>query len=295
MIIVKKDVVENHRLRRIWDWAAFHFSVIGWLLLCLNAYEASAQALPTDRFQSHEELQMRLYFKWGLIMAKAGEAQLSVQPCQYQQTPAWHYKLLFKTQGMFEKIYTMRDTLDSYFSQKDGMLLFGTKHVKENNYYLVDDWCFSYSQAKGKTFVHSKRYTPSRVKIDTMLVAEGKTYDMLAATMFLRSLDWNTLKIEESVPFHIAIGRDLVNAAFRYTGQEIIERNNAKYRTRHFYIDIFDEAFTQSKAAGEAWIGDDENHIPIKIRAKLKIGAAEVYYESAKNLKYPFDCKTDIR
>lgn len=45
-----------------------------------------------------------------------------------------------------------------------------------------------------------------------------------------------------------------------------------KYRTRHFYIDIYDDAFTQSKEAAEIWIGDDENHIPIKIRAKLKIG-----------------------
>lgn len=74
----------------------------------------------------------------------------------------------------------------------------------------------------------------------------------------------------------MAIGRERINISFRYTGQQIVERSETlKYRTRHFYIDIYDDAFTQSKEAAEIWIGDDENHIPIKIRAKLKIGAVK--------------------
>ena len=78
-----------------------------------------------------------------------------------------------------------------------------------------------------------------------------------------------------------------MNARFRYTGQQIVEHKEAKFRTRHFYIDIYDEAFTQAKEAAEVWIGDDENHIPVKIRAKLKIGAAEVYYKDSYNLRAP--------
>ena len=40
---------------------------------------------------------------------------------------------------------------------------------------------------------------------------------------------------------------------------------------------------------------DDENHIPIKIRAKLKIGAAEVYYKSSKGLRYPLTSRVEIK
>ena len=40
-----------------------------------------------------------------------------------------------------------------------------------------------------------------------------------------------------------------------------------------------------SQGSGGGWIGDDENHIPVKIRAKLKIGAAEVYYKDSYNLR----------
>ena len=93
----------------------------------------------------------------------------------------------------------------------------------------------------------------------------------------------------------IAIGRELVNAHFRYTGQQIVEHKEAKFRTRHFYIDIYDEAFTQAKEAAEVWIGDDENHIPVKIRAKLKIGAAEVYYKDSYNLCAPLTCRIVVQ
>ena len=100
---------------------------------------------------------------------------------------------------------------------------------------------------------------------------------MLAATMYLRALDWERMTIGSEYPFRVAIGRDLVNSAFRYAGQQVIEYKGKTYRTHHFYIDVYDEAFTQSKAAGEAWIDDDSNRIPVKLRAKLKIGAAEAY------------------
>ena len=116
-------------------------------------------------------------------------------------------------------------------------------------------------------------------------------FDMLGATMYLRALDWDKMSYGDTFPFLIAIGRDLVNVSYRYSGQQIVERGDAKYRTRHFYIDIIDEAFTQNKEAAEVWIGDDQNHLPIKIRAKLKIGAAEVYYNSSYNLRYPLDCR----
>ncbi len=57
------------------------------------------------------------------------------------------------------------------------LLLRSEKRVNENDYYLIDDLKFSYST--GKTSTHSHRYTPSRTKIDTMIVSEQYMFDML--------------------------------------------------------------------------------------------------------------------
>lgn len=262
-------------------------------LLLLLPTVVRAQAIPVkDRFKSGETVEYEMFFKWGLLMPRAGQASLSVRDARYEGNTAYHYRLLFRTSGMFEKIFTMRDTIDCYFSP-EMLLLRSEKRVDENDYYLIDDLKFTYTD--GRTSAHSHRYTPSRTKIDTLLVSEQYMFDMLGATMYLRSLDWEKMKQGDEFPFHVAIGRDRINISFRYTGQQIVERNETlKYRTRHFYIDIYDDAFTQSKAAAEIWIGDDENHIPVKIRAKLKIGAAEVYYKSSKGLRYPLTSRVEI-
>lgn len=266
-----------------------------WLiaLLLLLPGISDAQSLSVkDRFNIGEEVQYELYFKWGLLMPRAGQATMSMHDTRYDGEQAYHYRLLFRTSGMFEKVFPMRDTIDCYFSP-DMLLLRSEKRVNENNYYLIDDLKFSYGD--GRTSAHSHRYTPSRTKIDTMLVSEQYMFDMLGATMYLRSLDWDKMSNGDEFPFHVAIGRDRINISFRYTGQAIVERSETmKYRTRHFYIDIYDDAFTESKAAAEIWIGDDENHIPVKIRAKLKIGAAEVYYKSSKGLRYPLTSRVII-
>lgn len=266
-----------------------------WLisLLLMLAGMAGAQTLPgKSMFSPGEEVRYDLYFKWGILMPKAGQATLSINQSRYEDKPAYHYQLLFYTSGLFEKVYKMRDTIDCTFS-KEMLLLHSQKRINENDYYMVDDLTFDYQG--NQTVARSHRYTPTRTKIDTTLVSEQYMFDMLGATMYLRSLDWETMKSGDEFPFHVAIGRDRINISFRYTGQQIVERNETlKYRTRHFYIDIYDDAFTQSKAAAEIWIGDDANHIPVKVRAKLKIGAAEVYYKDAKGLRYPLTSRVVI-
>lgn len=263
-------------------------------LLLLGGRPLGAQTIPVgERVQSGERVEYELYFKWGLLMPRAGYATLAIRDTSYVGQPGIHYRLLFRTVGIFERIYSMRDTIDCRFTP-DFLLIHSEKRSDEGDYYSVDALTFHYTDEAITT--HSLRYTPSRVKIDTTLCAtEQRMYDMLGATLYLRSLDWNEMQSGDSFPFNVAIGRDVVNISFRYTGQQIVERGHVKYRTRHFYIDIYDEAFTQSKEAAEIWIGDDANHLPVKIRAKLKIGAAEVYYHASEGLRHPLDCRVEIR
>jgi hypothetical protein len=278
-----------------WDCLFKIFRLLFIFFLLLSAVTIKAQEIPVrQRFNPGEEVQYELFFKLGFLMPRAGVATLSIQEDSFENQPAYHYRLLFHTSGIVERIYKMRDTIDCHFSPKM-LLLQSEKRVNENDYYLIDNLRFSYN--KKQIQAHSHRYTLTRTKIDTVLVADkAYMFDMLGATLYLRSLDWTQMKNGDSFPFQVAIGRDVVNISFRYTGQQIVKRNDElKYRTRHFYIDIYDDAFTQSKAAAEVWIADDENHIPIKIRAKLKIGAAEVHYKTSKGERYPFSSKVEIK
>lgn len=259
-------------------------------MFCLfSLLTIQAQQMPLTH---GERVNYDLYFKWGLLMPKAGLATLSVKESHFEGEPSWDYRLLFRSSGMIDKVFSMRDTLECVFSQ-ESRLLFSAKRTDDGGYYTVDDMCFDYKEQE-KVAIRSRRFNRVSLRLDTTLVAEGHVFDMLGATMYLRALDWTDIQQNEEFPFQIAIGRDIVKARYRYAGQQIVEHGDAKYRTRLFYIDIYDEAFTQAKEAAEVWVGDDENHIPIKIRAKLKIGAAEVYYKESFNLRYPLRCRIVI-
>jgi hypothetical protein len=266
------------------------------VLLALPAGEAGAQSCPWNNMFYHGEgIVYDLYFKWGIIMPRAGLARFTVKDARYEGKQAWEYKLTFNTAGMFDRIFKMRDTLATWFTP-DCRLLFSDKHTDEGGYYLVDEMSFS-PPSGNKIAVHSRRYTRNQTKIDTTLVVDqGCVFDMMAATMYLRSIRWKDLKINDEFPFQVVVGRDLVRVRFRYTGQAIVTSSGEtlKYRTHHFYIDVYDPAFEQSREAAEVWMGDDENHIPIRVRAKLKIGAAEVYFKEEKNLQYPFACRIAV-
>ena len=175
-------------------WECRSNTVRIWLvfLLLLSAVCAMAQEIPVrHRFNSGEEVQYELHFKWGLLMPRAGHATLSIRDAEYEGEPSCHYQLIFRTSGIIEKVYKMRDTIDCHFTP-DMLLLRSEKRANENDYYLIDDIRFSYEQKK--ILAHSHRYTPTRTKIDTMLVTEDPyMFDMLGATMYLRSLDWGQL------------------------------------------------------------------------------------------------------
>lgn len=253
---------------------------------CLHETMGHAQVLT---FQANEEVDYELYYKWGLVFSKAGQATFKVAESHFEGEPAWHYSLLFRSAGIVEKLYRMRDTMDCYYS-KVPRLLYSSKHSDEGDYYSVDELRFRYEPAN-QVAIASRRYTLKRVKIDTLMVAEAPVSDMLGGTLYLRALAAGRLQAGADFPLTVAIGRDLVTMHFRYSGQRIVEHKGVKYRTRHFYIDIEDEAFEQPKAAAEVWMGDDANHIPVKVRAKLKLGAVEAYLKEGRNLRAPMDCR----
>jgi hypothetical protein len=192
---------------------------------------------------------------------------------------------------MLETFYKMRDTMTTYFSP-DNSIIFAAKMTDEGGFYLLDE--LSFSRSGDRTSVRSYRRTRTAVRIDTTLRTDACAYDMLGAVMYLRAIDWDKLRPGDEFSFRVPVGKNFVNAAFRYAGPETVRLNDpARYRSHHFHIDVYDPAFSQSKEAAEVWVGDDGNHLPLRVRARLKVGAVEIYIRNPVNLRYPFGCKIE--
>ena len=294
----KKGSSRNRIVQEAWEaWAPeLDFKRICFVCFCvfLISLKAQAQYLPLNMtLNPGEEVKYDIFFKWGILMPRAGEARFSFNRSNLEGQPVSLYRMIFHTANIFESIYKMRDTINCYYGL-DNKLLYGVKHTVESGYDLTDKLTFSYPGQR--TSVHSLRYTPTTKKLDTTLtVTSGHVFDMLGATFFLRTIDRNRIEVGDVFVCTVVTGKDLINTSFRYQGQAIVERDNYKYRTHYYIIDILDDAFSESKASAELWIGDDDNYIPVKVRTKLKIGYAEVHLKSAVNLKRPLDCRVQVK
>ena len=263
------------------------------LACCLSGLRVAAQAKGFSPAVSYgEKVMYDLYFKWGMILSRAGDATFSYDADTSVEKASSRYRMQFKTAKFFDNFFKMRDTLSSYYSDSN-MLIFSCKSTDEGGYYAVDELRFAYGERS--VDIHSLRYTLSRVKIDTMLTATGEVTDLLGAIYYLRGLDRTKLQRGDTYPLTVAIGRDLVKIRFTYQGRAVVERGNGKFNTRYFVIDIYDEAFESMKTSAEAWIGDDDNFLPVKVRSKLKIGYVEIYYRESSGLAHPFGCRVEVK
>jgi hypothetical protein len=270
------------------------FSLLTWLAgFVVPVMSVKAQCLQTDKvFSGGEKVNYDVYFKWGLLMPKAGLATMTVEETVYRNTPAWHLMVLINTSGMVNKVFSIKDTIQNYMTREDLRLLYSGKRTNEGGYYEMDDLTYSYKE--NKTYIHAVRKNRHRVKADTVLTGGECVMDLLASFMYARSFNWDDLNTGVSRFLEVGMGKSLIKVSYRYEGQRIVEKDHVKFRTRLFVIDIHDDAFTESKGAMEIWIGDDENHIPVKMRAKLKIGAMEAYYQSSNSLRYPLTCRIEM-
>jgi hypothetical protein len=61
-----------------------------------------------------EEASYDVYFKWGILMPRAGEGTLSFTTETRPGQPVARYRLTFQTSKFFDSIFKMRDTIDCY-------------------------------------------------------------------------------------------------------------------------------------------------------------------------------------
>ena len=244
-------------------------------------------------FQSGEELNFDIHYKYGLVMVKAGTANFKVMESNYNNRSSFQSSLDFKTTAFFDKIFKMRDTLRSHIT-KNIQPLYHIRSIHEGNYQFTEE-IFVNSFGSNYSEVRVKRESRNILKFDTVLTSNSKCYDILNLILVICSLDYSPSESLKAETISTFIGKEKINVTVRFEGQSIVEKSETlKYKTYKIALDFFDSAFNESKSAIEIWMSDDENRIPIKIKAKLRIGAAEVHLSSWKNLKYPFTSEIKI-
>lgn len=267
-------------------------SLITLLLFVFFSTIIQAQDFP---FKNGEVIHYDIKYKYGLVTMKGGTANYKINVSEFEGKQTIKSVLDFKTTSFFDKIYKIRDTLISHASIPHLDPIYHFRSVNEGGSYSFLEEMRTLQYSDAYTEVSILRTRGEEIMVDTIISSDHAGYDLLNVFLFIRNLDYQNLSTEETRHLATFLGRRKVNIILRYEGQTIIEKSEThKFKALKFAIDVTDDVFTESSNALEVWISDDMNRIPLKMKAKLKIGAAEADMTSHQNLKYPLNSEIKI-
>lgn len=258
---------------------------VSFLFLLITLHSGFAQCKVTNNaFESGEKLSYDLYFKYGIINARAGSGTLTTTSANLDGKDALKTTLIVNTSGVAESMYSVHDTLTGYVDSNMVPLLF-TKEAHESGDYSRERQSYSYKN--GNVNIRAIRYWNRKMAFDETVSTDKCTYDYISVLNYVRNLDYSSMKAGENIPIHFISGRKIVNMYIRYLGGEKIKVNNGKtYKAINLSLLILDDSFSNQQEAMRVSLTDDLNRMPLVIEIGLKIGSIRVILKNHSELRH---------
>ena len=233
----------------------FFISLLFFFLLFINC-------LYSTNLQNNERLVFDI--KYGVI--NAGEATLNIQKTEYRDQDAWRIFSTANTNSFFDRVFKVRDHIESIATFDDLLSLTFIKRMHEGNYrqqrihqnYLNQGYSI-YSQFRFGRGEWDER----RMDIPSY------TRDLLSAFYFVRTRD---LVPGESIPINITVDGRNNDTIVHVLRHETI--TTIFGRTECVVIEpaIQGEAIFRQTDAIHIWLTNDDRKIPVLLQSKVIFG-----------------------
>ncbi len=226
-------------------------------------------------FQIGEKLTFKI--KYGLITA--GEATLEMDERTYKDTiDCFYIESLAKTNSFFDKIYKVRDKIESYWHKEKLVSYRFEKNLREGSYrqrrihlYYPEQnlsYYLKYARKQNK-FIEKKMDIPEN------------TQDILSAFYWFRMQD---LKVGDRITINVTAD------GFNYPADVIVHRRE-KIKTIFGKKECFvvepvleGEAIFKQTAKIFIWLTADEYKIPVRLQSKIIFGSFKAILKDAENV-----------
>lgn len=249
-------------------------------LLSWGAWAQTSRLPKSAIFTSGEELQYSINFQWGLIKGKLAEASITNRQTRDGQ---YFSQLLMRTTSLADTFYPMRDTLETLYSAQKLPLRF-EKRVNENGYVSNDISTYTYSPST--ISVKNTQNANGEVTVDTTMFfkrSEVEVVDLLSTLAILRTFDYVNTAKASPIKATVSLGRDKVSLEYQMLGTETVSMpDGTKRQAMKIGIRVDDKTFKKNRSAIIVWLTRDRDQVPVRIKAELRIGSANLQLTSYK-------------
>jgi hypothetical protein len=248
-------------------------------LLALSTLGFSSQK--ERAFEVGEWFKFRIHY--GFI--NAGYATLEVKEATRNNKKVYHAIGRGYTTGMSRFIFKVEDLYESYFDKETGKPFQFVRKINEGGYTKNQEGFFDQSA----NTVLVKDY---KNKSEANFRTPEEVQDIMSSFYYLRNHPTiDKLKVGESVAIDMFFDNETTKFKLKYLGKEDIETKFGTISTMIFRPLVQSGRVFKEEESVTVWISDDDNKLPIRIKASLLVGSIKAELESFKGLKYSFRIK----
>ena len=260
-----------------------------YILLCLFAFvDMNAQTFKEPAFKEGEVAVYNVYYNLGFVWIHAGDVEFSVKNVKENGVDHFYLQLAGYTIRSFDSFYRIRDTFHVSVT-KDSLLPCNYREVKHEDTYFCDRR-YHYDYQNGpKVYCDFNR---KGVKSKDTLGIASDVFDLLTICYRFRSIDMTKVKVGDSFPFKMLYDKETYDLGLTYKGVEDIKlKNKSKYQALKFMPKLITGDLFKKEDDMVIYVSTDDNHVPLYIETKIKVGSVMVMLQSMKKPKYPFSSK----
>lgn len=230
-------------------------------------------------FQDGEWFRFRIsYSGWW----KAGEATLSVINETLKGKPVYHVKGKGVTTGMTKLFFGVEDYYETYIDKKTTLPYRFIRKIDEGGH--TKDKIIDFNQQSNVATVNDKKHNEVKT-----FQTEPNIHDMVSAFYYLRnSIDSENLKDGDETVINMFFDQENFKFKLKFLGREEVKTKFGKVKALIFRPYVQAGRVFKEKESLTVWISDDQNKIPLQIKADLAVGSLKADIDAYKGLKHPF-------
>lgn len=224
-----------------------------------------------------EKLTFRISYSGWL---NVGECIFEVKPesvniSEYKQ---YHIVGTGRSFSWYDWFFKVRDTYQSYIEKETLLPTSFTRDIYEGGTKFYESITFNRKEKKAVSNRKSYDIPPD-------------VHDVLSAMYYFRCLDFSKCVPNQMLPVKVSLDDAVYDLNIQYVGKGTISTRLGTFKCLIFRPQLIPGTIFKSGAKMDLWVSDDENKIPLKVKAEILIGSIITELYETSGLKYPLSSK----
>lgn len=258
------------------------FPAVFLALLVITGFVAREQMreVPNESFSTGEVLKYKVHY--GPITAAEAVIDVAPQLHLVNNRPCYKATVYGKTTGSFDLFLKIRDTWQSYIDTSAIVPQRFFQNIEEGNYRKRET--VNFNHYNNTAFVEKKK--KSRSKETGTYKTPDNVQDIVSGFYYLRTLNYDKMRVGEKINVLGFFDEENFNMEVVYKGRETVSTKAGDIRSIKLEPRMPKNELFKGENAISVYLSDDNNKIPVLIKAELFVGSLKINLYEYKNLKH---------